>query len=75
MSCKHKHLQLMVEGRSRLRCNICHLTIDRDELNGGFCPECYALRGRKNYDFTLIEPESVKIVRYRCEGCRLIIEC
>ena len=60
------------ENENRLRCRRCHLTIKADELDGGFCPECFEGDGRKNYDFEEIETE--KTVRYRCEDCGALID-
>jgi predicted RNA-binding Zn-ribbon protein involved in translation (DUF1610 family) len=73
-SCKHLTLFLLPEKKNMLRCRHCHLTIDADELGGGYCPECFEIHGRKRYDFDTIEAEDKGTVRYRCEQCGIIIE-
>jgi len=72
--CKHLTLVLIPEKQHVLRCRHCHLTIDADELRGGYCPECYENRGIRHYDFDSIESPDKGETRYRCEECGLIIE-
>jgi len=72
-SCPHKVLVLCTVEATKLRCRHCHLTISRDELGGGGCPECAAERGVVHHDFDEVATEAGK-VRYRCEECDLIIE-
>jgi len=50
------------------------LTITAEELNGGYCPECYEARGMKNSDFEEILIPGDGKTRYRCEGCGVIID-
>lgn len=72
-SCRHLQLLLLPPEGNRLRCRHCHLTISAEELQGGYCPECHAASGRKNYDFEEIPPANPR-TRYRCEQCGVIIE-
>lgn len=73
--CKHKNLVLISENKEKLRCRDCHLTISREELADGYCPECYEERGVKNKNFERVEMKEGSKVRYRCEGCGIFIEC
>lgn len=73
-SCKHLTLVLLPERNNVLRCRHCHLTIDRDELHGGYCPECFERDGRRYYDFDSVESPDKGKICYRCEQCGLIIE-
>ena len=73
-ACAHKSLVLLSVPKKRLRCRHCHLTIDAEELNGDYCPECYDVDGEKRYDFETIEDGQAGMVRYRCEDCGIIIE-
>jgi len=73
-SCDHRSLVLLPEKKNMLRCRHCHLTISPDEVENGFCPECYEIQGKKQYDFEEIAPEETGNARYRCEGCGVIIE-
>ena len=72
-SCRHLTLVQLPEKKNMLRCRHCHLTINADELRGGYCPECFEIDGRKRYDFDEIEAEDKGKVRYRCEQCGIII--
>jgi hypothetical protein len=49
------------------------LTIKTEELEEGYCPECFEAQGAKNYDFEEIVEEHSGAVRYSCEECGLII--
>ncbi len=70
--CRHHHLALLPEKSRRLRCRRCHLTIDADELQGGFCPECYEANGTRHNDFeVLVSPQGTQ---YRCEQCGAVID-
>ncbi len=73
--CNHSKLTLLPEEASRLLCRVCHLTIKADELGDGFCPECFEMHGKKQYDFEEVEAEQTGIARYRCEECGITIEC
>lgn len=70
--CPHTHLVLLPESRKRLRCRHCHLTLAAEELQGGYCPECFDTSGERRYDFEAVE--TAEDTRYRCEGCGVIIE-
>ncbi len=72
--CRHKVLVLVPHEGSKLRCRSCHLTISKDELGGSYCPECYAERGVRSYDFEEVEATSSKKTRYLCDECNLVIE-
>ncbi len=72
-SCDHQNLMLLPE-KNRLRCQRCHLTIKAEELDGNYCPECLEIDGKKRYDFEDIATIKPGTVRYRCEGCGIIIE-
>jgi len=72
--CLHKNLVLIKVAENKLRCKHCHLTITADELDGGYCPECYEESGKKQYDFETINTANPDISQYRCEDCGAIIE-
>lgn len=73
-SCRHLNLVLIPPPKSRLRCRHCHLTIAADELDGGYCPECYEASGKKRADFEAVEGVGDTKTRYQCEQCGAIIE-
>ena len=73
-SCNHSKLELLPEKKNRLRCRQCHLTIEVDEIGNGYCPECFEIRGEKQYDLEEIKAAKTEIARYRCEECGIIIE-
>jgi len=72
-SCKHNKIVLLPKNKIKVRCCKCHLTINADELKNGFCPECFEVKGIKNYDFE--EIKKVEVTKYKCEQCGMIIEC
>ena len=72
--CKHRTLVLLTEEKNKLRCRHCHLKILEDELENGYCPECYEVHHEKRYDFEKIVPEEKESVRYLCEDCGVILE-
>lgn len=72
--CLHKNLVLLKEPSGKLRCHHCHLTLATEELQDGFCPECYETSGKKRYEFDTIAAEHQGKTRYRCEDCGVIIE-
>lgn len=72
--CAHRVLVLCTTAAAKLRCRHCHLTISRDELDAGRCPECYEERGVERNDFEQMVEEDIGTVRYRCEECSLVIE-
>nr|CBX27545.1 unknown protein [uncultured Desulfobacterium sp.] len=74
-NCKHKHLVLLPQQSSRLRCVHCHLTIKADELEDGYCPECFEAKKQKYYDFEEVKSSHNAATIYRCESCGIMIEC
>ncbi len=50
------------------------MTIKPNDLGSGYCPECFEIHGRKQYDFEEIPAEETGTARYRCEECGVIIE-
>jgi hypothetical protein len=70
--CLHRNLLLLPAPAPRRRCRHCHLTIREDELDGGFCPECYERSGRRRYDFETLDGEDGG-ARYRCEECGILV--
>lgn len=72
--CSHKTLILLKERSDKLRCRTCHLVLTVDELTGGFCPECYEVRGEKRKDFEKLVIVDDRIAKYRCEECGATIE-
>ena len=73
-SCRHLHLVLLPQNKGRLRCKLCHLSITEDELQDGYCPECFEETGKKTYDFVEVQPSGKEKTRYRCEECGAVIE-
>ncbi len=71
-SCPHNNLLLIAAPAPRLRCRHCHLTIREDELEGGWCPECYEVSGKRRADFEILAGKDGGI-RYRCEDCGIVI--
>jgi ABC-type ATPase with predicted acetyltransferase domain len=49
------------------------LTLTRDDLKDGFCPECFDTAGLKQYEFEELVEEKSGVARYRCENCGVII--
>lgn len=76
-SCDHSRLVLLpAETKDRLRCRHCHLVIKADDLQDGYCPECFENSGRRLSDFDKVEDTSRSgVARYRCEACGITIEC
>jgi hypothetical protein len=73
-ACRHTALELLPERKKTLRCRHCHLTLAGDELEDGFCPECFAASGARRYDFDEVQAPRGSRARYRCEECGAIIE-
>jgi hypothetical protein len=72
-TCKHANLELLPGAKPKVRCRHCHLTLAAEDLQEGFCPECFDGSGQKRYDFEdVAEPES-PAARYRCDDCGAII--
>jgi hypothetical protein len=72
-SCNHTTLELLPARKSTLRCRYCHLTLTREDLQDGFCPECFDASGIKRYEFDEVQSQAVAVARYRCEECGVII--
>ena len=73
-SCNHSALELLPERKKTLRCRNCHLTMAAEEVDDGFCPECFANSGSKRYDFEEMAASAGMVSRYRCEECGAIIK-
>lgn len=69
--CRHLNLSLIPDAGPRLRCRHCHLSIKSDELDGGYCPECFEKVGQRNRDFE--EVAAKESTRYRCEACGMVV--
>lgn len=71
--CLHKNLVVINIPMTKLRCQHCHLQITPEELDSGYCPECFEETGRKHYDFEEIQSGSSSVTEYRCEDCGVVI--
>jgi Zn finger protein HypA/HybF involved in hydrogenase expression len=71
--CSHAKIVLLPKEKNRLRCRHCHLTIKPDDLEAGYCPECFEKDGVKRDDFDEVKAEENGVARYRCELCGAII--
>ncbi|MFP4444822.1 MAG: hypothetical protein ACLFPD_01075 [Desulfosudaceae bacterium] len=71
--CPHKNLVRVPAPEPRLRCRHCHLTLKPEELEDGYCPECYAETGQKRDDFERLAAEEGEAY-YRCEECGAVIQ-
>jgi predicted RNA-binding Zn-ribbon protein involved in translation (DUF1610 family) len=67
--CRHQKLLLIKEDKTKLRCTHCHLTINEEELETDFCPECWETEGIRRRDFEKVEQKICKTDMYRCESC------
>jgi hypothetical protein len=72
-SCTHTTLELLPVRKSALRCHYCHLTLSRDELQNGFCPECFEVSGTRRYEFDEVKGPEEGLSRYRCADCGIVI--
>ena len=72
--CRHRNLILVKQNINKLRCTHCHLTIDEDELDTDFCPECWESERIKRRNFEKVEHKDTDTSTYRCEGCGLEIK-
>lgn len=72
-SCEHKNLVLIKKPGKKLRCRHCHLTINRDELESDFCPECYENSGTRFNDFDEVMEKESSSDSYRCEKCGTLV--
>lgn len=73
-SCPHTTLELLPEPKKRLRCRQCHLTIVGEDLEDGYCPECFEMSGAKHYNFEELAAAESGTAHYRCEECGVIIK-
>jgi predicted RNA-binding Zn-ribbon protein involved in translation (DUF1610 family) len=73
ISCNHTNLELLPGQKPKVRCRHCHLTLAAEELENGFCPECFDTSGSKRYDFDEIKSPEETAARYRCDECGVII--
>ncbi len=64
----------MPQEMIKIRCENCHLTIKKDEIGDGFCPECYEKDGKKRYDFEELVPEKSSEIKYSCEDCGYVVK-
>ena len=71
--CRHQKLVLVVPDADKVRCRRCNLTISKQELHGGVCPECLEVRGERHADFEPVSPEDTPRAYYRCETCGAVI--
>ncbi len=67
--CRHKNLILIKENKNKVRCTHCHLTINMEELDTDFCPECWETDGVKRRNFEKVEQKTINTDVYRCEDC------
>ncbi len=75
-SCNHNSLVLLPGEKNRLRCQHCHLVIKAEDLQDGYCPECFEISGKRQYDFEEVaDATKAGITKYRCEECGITIEC
>ena len=56
-----------------MRCRYCHLTLASEDLQEGFCPECFETSGNKRYEFDEVKRLDEPPARYRCDDCGVII--
>ena len=68
-TCRHKNLFLIRQDKIKLKCTHCHLTINEDELETDYCPECWETDKVKRRGFEKIEQKNNKTDTYRCEEC------
>jgi hypothetical protein len=72
--CNHRTLELLPEKKKTVRCRHCHLVLDTEELGDGYCPECFEISSKKQYEFEEMKTETREVARYRCEECGAIVE-
>jgi predicted RNA-binding Zn-ribbon protein involved in translation (DUF1610 family) len=73
-SCRHQNLVLVIENKNKVRCSHCHVTINKEELETDYCPECWETEGVKRRDFEKVEEKMSGASAYRCEDCGAEIE-
>lgn len=74
MPCAHKTLQVLKPPEPRIRCLHCHLTLDRNDLADGCCPECIEVSGRRREAFEEVNAGQTSAPQYRCDECGILIE-
>ena len=67
--CIHQNLVLVKPDKNKLRCTHCHLTINEDDLDSDYCPECWETDRVKRRDFERVEQKECDTDTYRCEKC------
>ena len=67
--CIHQKLVLIKENKNKVRCTHCHLTINKEDLEKDFCPECWETEGIRRRDFEKVEQKNSETDIYRCEVC------
>jgi len=72
-SCNHTTLELLPERKKRVRCRYCHLTLAVEDLQDGYCPECFDASANKRYEFDEVKSPEEPTARYRCDDCGAII--
>ena len=71
--CLHRNLVVLKSSLKRLRCRNCHLTLMKDELADGYCPECFETTGKKHDDFEEIVLTGGGNGGFRCEDCGIML--
>jgi len=72
-SCNHTNLELLPERKNTVRCRYCDLTLAVEDLQDGFCPECFDASGAKRYEFDEVKSREESAARYRCDDCGIIV--
>jgi predicted RNA-binding Zn-ribbon protein involved in translation (DUF1610 family) len=72
-SCNHTNLELLPVRKNTVRCRYCDLTLAVEDLQDGFCPECFDVSGTKRYEFDEVKSREEPAARYRCDDCGVII--
>ncbi len=67
--CRHANILIINQNTDRVRCRHCHLTIKAEDLDDGYCPECFSERGIRRSDFEKIVSVDKAPAQYRCEDC------
>jgi hypothetical protein len=45
-----------------------------EELSHRYCPECFEVSGKKQFDFEEVIDVKTDITQYRCEDCGAMID-
>ncbi len=72
--CRHQRLILVKNDKPKLRCRHCHLTIDKEELESDFCPECWENDHIRRREFEEVRQEKQDFDTYRCEDCGIEVK-